>query len=76
MAAPSTAQPGEQVPARVVEELNYALQDYRERTGKLPASISELLTASKLPPPQLPPGAQLRINAQFKTIEYVGPGGK
>ena len=62
--------------ARTVEELNYALQDYRERTGKMPASLAELVTASKLSLPQLPPGGRLELNQRFKTVEYVGPGGK
>ena len=62
--------------ARTVEELNYALQDYRERTGKMPASLGELITASKLAPARLPPGGRLELNQRFKTVEYVGPGGR
>lgn len=75
-ASTQAANPATLAIPRVVEELNYALQDYRERTGKMPKSLQELLTAAKLPPPQLPPGAQLRINQQFKTIEFVPPGGR
>ena len=62
--------------ARAVEELNYALQDYRERTGKMPASLAELVTASKLSLPQLPPGDHLELDQRLKTVKYVGPGGK
>ena len=62
--------------ARAVEELNYALQDYRERTGKMPTSLAELVTASKLSLPQLPPGGYLELDQRLKTVKYVGPGGK
>jgi len=62
--------------ARAVEELNYALQDYRERTGKMPTSLAELVTASKLSLPQLPPGGHLELDQRLKTVKYVGPGGK
>ncbi len=62
--------------ARAVEELNYALQDHRERTGKMPKSLAELVTASKLSLPQLPPGGHLELDQRLKTVKYVGPGGK
>ena len=62
--------------ARTVEELNYALQDHRERTGKMPTSLAELVTASKLSLPQLPPGGHLELDQRLKTVKYVGPGGK
>lgn len=61
---------------RLVDELNYALQDYRERTGTLPKSVAELATGAKLSMPPLPPGAQLRINPRFKMVEYVPPGAR
>jgi hypothetical protein len=61
---------------RLVDELNYALQDYRERTGTLPKSVAELAMGAKLAMPALPPGAQLRINTRFKMVEYVPPGAR
>jgi hypothetical protein len=74
-AAPAAPVPS--VPAeitRVVEELNYALQDHRERTGKMPRTVDELFTAAKLRRPPLPPGAQIRINERFKMVEFVPAG--
>lgn len=68
--------PGDTSPARAVEELNYALQDYRERTGTMPKTLSELLTASKLAHPALPPGGRLELDQRLKTVKYVGPSGK
>lgn len=73
-AQPSPASPAQVQVPRIVEELNYALQDYRERTGKMPKSLEELFAASKLPRPQLPPGAQLRLNERYKIVELVPPG--
>gem|GEM_PF-783767 len=74
---PPPAAPGPGVPAeiaRVLEELNYALQDHRERTGKMPRTVDELFTAAKLRRPPLPPGAQIRINERFKMVEFVPAG--
>lgn len=71
---PVAASPASTQVSRVVEELNYALQEYRDRNGKMPNSIEELLTASKLPRPQLPAGTQLRLNKRYLTVEVAPQG--
>lgn len=58
---------------RAVEELNYALQDFREKHGRLPKDMNELLVIQKISPPKLPPGGRVEISKQFKSVEYIRP---
>lgn len=72
--APVATSPASTQVSQAVEELNYALQEYRDRNGKMPNSIEELLTASKLPRPQLPAGTQLQLNKRYLTVEVAPQG--